>query len=64
MKQMKPLKEGNLSFAKGMIVAIPALLAASEWSSNRQVPRAHSFVVPVPEKWDIDSTRRTPEPPG
>lgn len=63
MKQMKPLKESNLSFAMGMIVAISALLVAFEWSGNRQAPRIYSSEVFVPEELDIDLTRQTPEPP-
>ncbi len=63
MKQKKPLKESDLFFAMGMIVAISALLVAFEWSSNRQVPKIYSSEVFVPEELDIDLTRRTPEPP-
>lgn len=63
MKQMKPLKENNLFFAMGMIVAISALLVAFEWSSSRPTPRTYSSEVLVPEELDIDLTRRTPEPP-
>lgn len=63
MKQMKPLKENNLFFAMGVIVALSLLLVAFEWSSARSIPKIYSSETVVPEELDIDLTRRTPEPP-
>ncbi|MDO5664653.1 MAG: TonB family protein [Bacteroidia bacterium] len=63
MKQMKPLKENNLFFAMGVVVALSILLAAFEWSSMRSAPKIYSSEVSVPEELVIDLTRRTPEPP-
>lgn len=63
MRQMKPLKENNLFFAMGVIVALSVLLVAFEWSSTRPIPKVYSSEMPVPEELDIDLTRRTPEPP-
>lgn len=63
MKQMKSLKENNLFFAMGVVVALSVLLVAFEWSSTRSTPKIYSSEMLVPEELDIDLTRRTPEPP-
>lgn len=63
MKQLKPLKENNLFFAMGVIVALSSLLVAFEWSSTRSAPKIYSSEMLIPEELDVDLTKRTPEPP-
>jgi protein TonB len=63
MKQLKPLKENNLFFAMGVIVALSSLLVAFEWSSTRSAPKTYSSEMLIPEELDVDLTKRTPEPP-
>lgn len=63
MKQMKPLKDNNLFFAMGLIVAMSMLLVAFEWSSNRPAVKIFDSDITIVEELDIDLTTRTPEPP-
>lgn len=63
MKRLKNLKENNLFFAMGMVMALSILLVAFEWSGTRQAPKVYSSEILISEELDIDFTRRTPEPP-